>query len=451
MDKKPVYFRRIVLVLVVAICIFYAVRHIDLKEYSSGNEQEYINKVCRMSDIPALSVAVWDGENEVFLNYSDGEQTADEHTLYELASTTKAFTGLGILQLEKKGMIDLDDSVQKYIPDFHPVYNGRPVQITIKQLMNHSSGLPVYSLESIPEEAYHKGGLNKSLSCFYNINLSYEPGSKYEYSTVNYDLLAAVIEKVTGQEYQEYIKKNVLDKNGMTESFFRTDAVQENVTPGYKQAFFYPYKYNAPVYYGNTAAGYLISDTSDLMKWIKNVPELFDFESFPTDPENSYFAGWNIYDDYVCHSGNNPNYSSQVYVSRNKPLGVFVLSSENGSSATVIGEGLFRMHQGEKVRIGWFSDLYDTLDLVFILVPLLIMYGICWIPLKSKNTALARLAIGCLFILAFAVFPFVSPIGYRFCFIWYPGSLAFLIGVTGLVSVYLIMKTMIYLITEMMS
>ncbi len=451
MDNKPVYFRRIVLVLVVAICIFFAVKHLDLKEYSVSNEQEYINKVCKMSDIPALSVAVWDGENEEFLNYSNGEQKADEHSLYELASTTKAFTGLGILQLEKNGKLDLDDPVQKYIPDFHAVYNGREVQITVRQLMNHSSGIPSYSLERIPEESYREGGLYKSLYRLYNVTLSFEPGSQYEYSTVNYDFLAVIIEKVSGREYWEYIKMNVLDKNGMTDSFFRTDKIQENVTPGHKQAFLYPYQYNAPVYYGNTAAGYLISDTSDLMKWMKAVPGLFDFESFPISPENNYYAGWNVYDDYVCHAGNNPNYSSQVYVSRTKPLGVFVLSSENGSSVTVIGEGLFKMHQGEKVKIGWFSDLYDTLDLVFVLVPLLIMYGICWIPLRSKNRALARLAIGCLLILAIVVFPFVAPVGYRFCFIWYPGTLAFLLGGTGLVSVYLIMKTMIYLITEAMS
>lgn len=56
--------------------------------------QEFINRVCKMSDVPALSVAVWNGENEVFLNYMDGDETIDENTLYELASTTKAFTGL---------------------------------------------------------------------------------------------------------------------------------------------------------------------------------------------------------------------------------------------------------------------------------------------------------------------------------------------------------------------
>ncbi len=56
--------------------------------------QEFINRVCKMSDVSALSVAVWNDENEVFLNYMDGDETIDENTLYELASTTKAFTGL---------------------------------------------------------------------------------------------------------------------------------------------------------------------------------------------------------------------------------------------------------------------------------------------------------------------------------------------------------------------
>ena len=441
MTAKRRLVRRIVFCLIFVILAVFFVKHFDDKEYTADNEQAFINKVCAMSDMPELSIAIWDGDNEEFLN----KHGADEHSLYELASTTKAFTGLAVLKLEKHGLIDFNDPVQKYIPEFQPTYNGKDAQVTIRHLLVHSSGIPFYMLERIPEEPYHKGGLADSLSFLNDVKLGFEPGSVYEYSTVNYDILALVIERITGTGFEEYVKANIFDELGMTESFFRTDAIQPNMTHGHKQAFFFTYPYNAPVYYGNTAAGYLISDTNDLMKWIKNVPELFDFDEYPVTPENNYFAGWNIYEDYVSHAGNNPNYSSQVYVSRNKPLGVFVLSSESGFSATLIGEGIFRMRQGETFKIGWFFDLYDAIDVAFMLIPLLLLYVICLIPLESKKKAIIRMAIGCLIILAFILFPFVSPVGYRFCFVWYAGSIAFMIAVTALIALYLVIRSVIYL------
>ena len=433
--------RRTVLCLILVILAVFFVKHFDTTEYTKDDEQAFISKVCKMSDIPELSIAIWDGDEEVFLNNAG----ADEHSLYELASTTKAFTGMAVLQLEEQGLIDFDDPVSKYIPEFHPTYKGAETCVTVRHLLNHSSGIPFYMLERFAKEPYNKGGLAKSLAFLNNVKLGFEPGSVHEYSTVNYDLLALIIERVTGTGYEEYVKENIFDEIGMTESFFRTDAVQEGVTQGHKQACFFTYPYNAPAYYGNTAAGYLISDTNDLMKWMKNVPELFDFDELPVTSDNNYFAGWNIYEDYVSHAGNNPNYSSQVYVSRNKSLGVFVLSSESGFSASLIGKGIFRMRQGETFKIWLFFDLYDTVDVAAMLIPLLLLYGICWIPLESKKKAVARIFIGCLFVLTLILIPSVSPIGYGFCFVWYSGMFAVMLGAIALISLYLILSSVKYM------
>lgn len=115
---------------------------------------------------------------------------------------------------------------------------------------------------------------------------------------------------------------------------------------------YYTRSFDAPAYYGNIAAGYLVSNTSDLAKWMKNVNRLFDFDRFTATNANHYYAGWNVFDDYVCHSGNNPNYASQVIISRNDKVGVFALSALSGSSATEIAENIYRMHLGETIKIG---------------------------------------------------------------------------------------------------
>ena len=206
MAVKRQLIRRIVFCLIIVVLAFFVVKHYDATEYTAGDEQAFISKVCTMSGIPELSIAIWDGDEEVFLNNAG----ADEHSLYELASTTKAFTGLAVLQLEEQGLIDFDDPVSKYIPEFHPTYQGSEACVTVRHLLNHSSGIPFYMLERFAEEPYNKGGLAKSLSFLYDVKLSFEPGSVHEYSTVNYDLLALIIERVTGTGYEEYVKANNL-------------------------------------------------------------------------------------------------------------------------------------------------------------------------------------------------------------------------------------------------
>lgn len=438
--------RRILLCCIFAIFTAFFSKHHDTLEYSIDNEQEYIDRVCKIADVPVLSVAVWDNENEVFLNYYTGDNKVDENSLYELASTSKAFTGLAILQLQNIGLISFDSPVGQYIPEFHPTFRGTETQITIEQLLNHTSGIPSYALDWIPEESFHAGGLSNSLSCLYDVKLLYEPGSQHKYSTVNYDLLALIVERITGIGFEDFVKINILDKVGMKNSFYRTDFIQLDVVQGYKPAFLLACPYNAPVYYGNTAAGYLISSTYDLMNWLRNVKILFDFDSFPINSENHYFAGWNIYDDYICHSGNNPNYSSQVYVDRNEPLGVFVLSAKSGSSASTIGDGLFRIYHGEKIKIGMYIDFFEILDLLFVTVPLIVLYVILWIPFDSKGKAVIRFIIGLVIILAFAAFCLFSPISYRYCFVWFPGSFIFFVGFMVIISIYLITRNILFLI-----
>ncbi len=441
--EMRVVLRRILLTCILLFLILFFVRHYDGKEYASGEEQEFINSACKMSGVPALSVGLWDKDKDIFLNYSDEGISADENSLYELASTTKAFTGLAILQLKEKGLLSFDDPVQKYIPEFRPTLQGQEKKITIRQLLNHSSGIPSYSLDLIPEEAYHAGGLAQSLSALMSVRLNKEPGTEHEYSTVNYDLLALILERITGMGYEEYERKNILDPLGMKDSFFRSEEKQAGVMQGYKSLFSFSLPYNAPVYYGNTAAGYLISDTKDLMKWMRNVKQLFVFSSFPIDRENIYFAGWNIRQGIVSHSGNNPNYSAHVCIDRNEDLGVFVLSAKNSDAAFLVADGIFRMHKGETVTLGIQIHLFEILDLLFTLVPLFLVWLLLLVPADTKKKAVIYFAVGLVLLASFMIFPFVSPISYGYCLVWFPFSLIFFMAMMIISALYMIVRSMI--------
>ena len=414
--------------------VVFIVSHYDSKEYSVKNEQEYINRICEMTGIPAMSVAIMDKDTEMYLNYSsDDKVLINEKSLYELASTTKAFTALAILQLERDGKLNLTDPVDQYISWFEPQFEGKRASITIGQLLEHTSGIPAWTICLIPSGTSENTNLYQTIEKIKNIELDNEPGKVHEYATINYDILALVIEEITGQKFEDYMQKNVLEPLEMQNSFFRTDNFSDEITQGNKVSFLETRTFDAPTYYGNISAGYLVSSTSDLMKWIKNVNNLFDFDEFVATNANHYYAGWNVYDDYVSHSGNNPNYCSQVIVSRNGELGVFVLSALSGSSATEVAENIYRMHSGETIKIGLYIDDNALIDFVSISAVLVLIYLTLLIQVNSKRKAIGGLLIGSAFVLGIILFPFLSHYDYYFLYVWCPISLlVFLLASIGI-------------------
>lgn len=195
-QNKTKLSRIILLIVMIIICGIFFLSHYDSKKYTTKNQQEYINKVCKMTDNRAVAVGIMDGNEDVYLEYTDvNGYRVDEHTLFELGSTTKAFTGLGILHLESEGLININDPVTKYIDWFRPQYKGSDAVVTIYHLMNHSSGIPVWSISLIPEGSKGETSLEKTVRKIADIRLAYAPGEVHEYATINYDVLALIIEK----------------------------------------------------------------------------------------------------------------------------------------------------------------------------------------------------------------------------------------------------------------
>lgn len=155
----------------------------------------------------------------------DGKTLVSQDTVFDIASCSKTFTAVCILQLAEKGKLNIYDTIDKYFPGFE---NGK--KITIHNLLHMSSGIPDYM--NNPDPFWGVEGadvVNKLLSDILNdrvtdedyINalnqaqLLFEPGTKYSYSNTNYRLLAFIIEQVTGMRYCDYVKKNIFDKCGM--------------------------------------------------------------------------------------------------------------------------------------------------------------------------------------------------------------------------------------------
>ncbi len=412
--------------MMVIIAVVFFVMHYDPKEYTMQNEQEYVNKICRMTHNGAVAVGIMNGDEDSFLAYCDidGERV-DEHTPFELGSTTKAFTGLGILKLEEEGLIDPEAPVTDYIDWFRPQYKGSDAVITVSDLMDHSSGIPVWTISLIPEGGKGEMTLEDTVRKIADVTLSHAPGEAYEYATINYDVLALIIEKVTGEKYEDYISKTVLSDAGMTESFFRVaDPDRDRIIPGRKMGFLGARHYDAPTYYGNTAAGYLVSDAKDLVRWMRYVRKNIEFESFPVTQTNDYYAGWYLYPKSIHHGGNNPNFSTQVIISRERDFGVFVLSASAGDVATKIADDIYGMHMGVKAKIGLFVSNHELQDFAFVMGTLFILYIALLLEYRRKKLCLCG---GMAILIILILIPVISHISYRFMFVWMPYSFGVMI------------------------
>lgn len=144
------------------------------------------------------------------------QEAVNDTTIFSIASLTKQFTAVAIMQLVDKGAIKLTDSIFKYLDVEDKLGN-----LTIHQLLSHQSGLPSdISYPKINEFAHEKCNMDTLLKWMSFYNKGIIPGEEQIYSNSGYFLLGLVIEKISKSTYQNYIKKNIFDEVGMKNSCF---------------------------------------------------------------------------------------------------------------------------------------------------------------------------------------------------------------------------------------
>ena len=147
-----------------------------------------------------------------FADYQEKEQLT-QHSSFNLASVSKQFTAAGIILLKQQGKLSYSDQMKKLIPELS-FYND----VTIRHLLNHTSGIPDYlSLANnyIPEN--ETVTTEKLIKVYSEITpgFKFKPGDKFQYSNINYVLLAEIIERITGKSYADYLRKNIFQSLGM--------------------------------------------------------------------------------------------------------------------------------------------------------------------------------------------------------------------------------------------
>ena len=235
----------------------------------------YIEQQLKRLKIPGAALAIVEGDQIVhqrgFGQTRPGGMPPSPLTPFVLGSVTKSFTALAVMQLVEAGKVDMDAPVQRYLPWFRVADPQASAQMTVRQLLNQTSGLssvsgwvPLDDFDSSP------GAGERQARALATLQLSRPPGSAFEYSNMNYNLLGLIVEAVSGESYAAYIQDHIFGPLDMRHSYTtRTEAQQNGLALGHRYWFAYPVAApDLPLPRGSLPAGYLLSSTEDMSHYL---------------------------------------------------------------------------------------------------------------------------------------------------------------------------------------
>jgi D-alanyl-D-alanine carboxypeptidase len=347
--------------------------------------ETYLNRLVASNNPPGLSVVVVkDGKmvyNRAF-GLADGPRqiVATPETVYHWWSMTKIPTAIAIMQLQEKGLLDIDDPVEKYLPFFQVEYRGTQIhEITIRQLLSHTSGLPdpvpaIIGWVHYEDKICDQTELVKQYLPDYN-QLRYAPGSDSSYTNFGYMVLGAVIEAVSGESYEDYVIEHILRPANMPQTnFLYTDTMQDHEASGsHPLVNFYtpmlPFLMDMKplvrerdgkilwlnrVYLDVTPSSGLIGSANDVGELMKN---LLASETLLSDESKTAMLptgelpgerplGWAEYElgerPWVQHPGGGPGFATLMRLYPEENLGIAILA--NGTDLD--GSGLANLLAG---------------------------------------------------------------------------------------------------------
>jgi CubicO group peptidase (beta-lactamase class C family) len=160
---------------------------------------------------------------------ADSHQPIDAETAYNWASITKTMTAIAILQLRDRGKLSLDDPAVRYIPELREVHDqfGAIDAVTIRHLLTHSAGFrnPTWPWDcddssNCDWQPFEPTKWAQVAAMLPFTHIAFAPGSRWSYSNLGYVFLGQIIERLSGDDFEVYIDKNILKPLGMTESYF---------------------------------------------------------------------------------------------------------------------------------------------------------------------------------------------------------------------------------------
>ena len=165
----------------------------------------YLTEVMKTFEIPGMAVGVVKNDKIIFQKYYgrenlESEKKVDANSLFRVYSTTKLITNVAVFQLIEKGQLSLEDNISKYLDNLPKEWQN----VKVKNLLSHSSGIPDFERHNLPTDISNSEVFER-LS---KEKMEFETGNQYSYNQTNYMILAMIVEKISGQKFEDYVLKN---------------------------------------------------------------------------------------------------------------------------------------------------------------------------------------------------------------------------------------------------
>src|SRR5262245_48546689 len=236
----------------------------------------FLAKAMGEDNIPGLAIGIVEDGQLVYsrgfgvMRLGDPSHPVTQETLFHMASITKPFVATALMQLVEQGKVDLDGPVTRYVPYFQ-LADARYKTITVRQMVTHTSGMPDVDNYYWDKPEYDDGALERYVRSLKDKLLRWEPGTKFAYSNMAFEVLGDLVAKVSGISFENYVQANILRPLNMRSSTLLLKEANESlVAAGHtkdsggqlKAIAHYPYNR------AHTPSSNLESNVVDMARWI---------------------------------------------------------------------------------------------------------------------------------------------------------------------------------------
>ena len=228
----------------------------------------------KVQRIPGLALGIVRDDRIAYVRgfgkADDSGRPVTPRTPFIIGSLSKSFTAMAIMQLVEAGKVELDAPVQRYLPWFRVADEDASRAITVRHLLNQTSGLSTKTGRSFQGNGdTSDAALERTVRKLRTVELTAPVGKKHQYSTINYSVLGLIVQAVSGRSYESYVQTKILDPLQMRDSFTsQAAAEQHGLATGYHYWFGRPRAAELPYNRGLIPAGYLISSAADMTHYL---------------------------------------------------------------------------------------------------------------------------------------------------------------------------------------
>lgn len=346
----------------------------------------YISGQMAKHGIKGISITVTSKNEIVYLKgygTAGGGRPMTPQTPMYIGSQSKSLTGLAIAQLIEQGKIKPNDAVQKFIPWFKVADEEASKQITVSHFLHHTSGLSESGFTVVLDDNASNEDAVRALA---SAELTVPVGTTFQYFNFGYDVLAVIVQNVSGMKYEDYVQQYIFDPLEMKHTYTDPVLAHENgLSQGYSRFFGFTVPQEQPHRVFEIGAGYIISTAEDMAHYsmaMDNAGHYKDKQLLSArgmdmlfSPVQGYGMGWFIEQGHIFHGGANEAFKTYVDIYPLRDMS-FVLLINQGYlmdhyiSASQIAKGVETIVLGRTpppISDGWSVKHIGWLLLIFVL------------------------------------------------------------------------------------